>query len=268
MARRTAIVLIACAIAVASCGSDDTPGDATSAPTIAVEPVTDTSVAVDASTGDEQSVPLPFMVGLQGGVTYDLAENVLDDSLSFTNQTDGTYAFQEDGAFLLAADSHLEQPLVTVFDASEVRVPADPLFDLSTIGPDASVLDREPLTLPAPSDAMFGYFATLPGVTTGSVEDATMAGLPAKAMTYSFADPGGGAPCFDSPRGPCIFLAIMPGATPGSDERLLFNYWAEDSGTVYTFEHGGHQIFVDVSDRDGAADVAATLSFGKDASSG
>jgi hypothetical protein len=241
VARRLAIVLTACAIIVVSCGSDDTSGDA---------------------------VPLPFMVELQGGVPYTLAQNVLDDSLSFTNQTDGTYAFQDDGSFVLAADSHLAEPLVTLFDASEARMPADPLFDLSTIGPDPSALDREPLTLPAPADAMFDYVARLPGVTTGLIEDATIAGLPAKAMTYSFADPGGGAPCFDSPRGPCIFLAIMPGATPGSNERLLFNYWAEDSGTVYTFEHGGHQIFVDVSDRDGAADVAATLSIGNAASSG
>lgn len=225
---------------------DSAPAAATTDPAT-TDPATMSTQSI-APEPEAEATPLPQLKPLRSGKLYKAGRNVIGRSLLFTASVDGSLGFSVLGYFGVTLDRLGTELLVGVTDLTQARVFLDPAGDLGALdGPPA--LDGA--TTPAPQDFL-AYFASLPGVVAGPVEDSELAGLPARSMTYTTGDVVGAQPCFGVDRGGCLLATYLPIG-------VVTTYWAGDSGTIYVLELDDRSIVVDVSDRAGASELATSL---------
>ena len=237
----------------ASCSDDESSNGTsatTGAPVTTAAPDTTAPSTTTAAPSTTEGLPpaLPNGQPLEAGVTYRVPASTLGRSMQFTNAVDGALAVAGEGGMALTADQTGFQVLLVVADYSKVRFFTDPLVDAYSL---QGVEALTAATNEAPAD-FFAYFASLPGVVTGPITDAEIAGRPAKAMTWSFGVFEGGFPC--GPAQACVNAAWLG--------NWVSSYFEGNSGTTYLLEIDGQQVLVEVQNLPGAQDVADSLVIG------
>ena len=212
----------------------------------ATEPAATEPAETDAPA--EPATPLPQQKPLHSGTLYKAGKNVIGRGLQFTASVDGSLGFSALGYFGVTLDRLGTELLVGVTDLQQARVFLDPASDLGALDGTAALDDA---TAPAPDDFL-AYFASLPGVVATPVVDDEIAGLPARSLTYTVGQVEGSEPCFGVDRGGCLLATYLPIG-------VVTTYWEGDSGTMYVVALDDRSIAVDVSDRDGASELAASL---------
>ncbi|MCU1391120.1 MAG: hypothetical protein JWL72_4458 [Ilumatobacteraceae bacterium] len=183
---------------------------------------------------------------LEAGQAYTDSLTNGDVNLSMRAPSAPSTIARDDGWLYVIDAAHAqEQPLIAILDLATTHVADSPTTNL-----DLSEYADLP---PAPADAL-AWFAALPGVTAASTVTTTLAGQPAKAITYTVAAFDDEAQCSTATTEPCL-PAFFTAAG------LKTFYLAGDAGTMYQVSVDGHPVLVDVSTLDGAAALAQSLTF-------
>lgn len=171
--------------------------------------------------------------------------------ITFELPVDGFYTMAEEGFLSVMSDPSGSETLMTVTEVDNSLV-----FNTPTIAFDqlADPAYTETVTEPAPTD-LLAWLAGRPGVEAGPIVDTTVAGLPARSMTYSIGAFDGATPCVPDDDRACH--ATLSAPITG----LAQLYFTGDSGTLSELHLGGHRFAVDVADRPLAAEVAESLTF-------
>ena len=239
-------------VATVACGSDSNDSSSSNGATSSVAATDPATTDAPAPTTTELVPAAPQLRPLDAGGTYRLGKGVIGRSMSFTTFVDGTFAYLANGFFGATLDKTGTEVLMSVTDLARARVFTDPVADLDSLNA-TSQLDAS--TTAAPSDFL-AYFATLPSVIVGPIETTEFAGFPARSMSYSVGSFDGGFACFGSDRGACLLSIYV------QNSGVVQTYWDGDSGTLYELTIDGRTVLVDVSDREGAAETAASLVIG------
>ena len=271
----TVVALVALASLAAACGSDDDEASATvaTAPTTTVPvattvaattpptapattaPVTEPPTTAPATTEPATTAPpepelLDPMKKLRPGVTYRTDTAAIGVPIELVANDGARWAVNLPGYFGVSTQASGDELMVGVTDLATARLFTDPLADLNSMFPDNAKLFAATVEMP---DDYLAAFAALPGVTAGPVTASTFAGLPSRSMTYSVADPGGGSACYSTkPDQRCLLTLFQASG-------LSVVYLPGDSGTFHEVELDGRPVLFEVSDRAGAAELAATM---------
>ena len=169
--------------------------------------------------------------------------------VTFDLPVDGLYTLAEEGFLGVHADAAGTEPLFSVIEVDNTLAFTVPTISFELLA-DQSYM--ESVTEPAPVD-LLAWLATRPGITAGPIVESTVAGQPARSMTYSAGPFDGAQPCVpDEPRA-CAATIFAP------ITGLAQFYFVGDSGTISELRMGGHRLAVDVLDRPRAAEIASSL---------
>lgn len=254
----TAFAAATIALLAAAC-SDDSKSSSTTKPVVETAAPTTTEQATTTTTAP--LVALPAKQGtLAVGTNYKVGRVVLQRALQLTGTADGQRGIAAAGRLWIYSD---ENVYVTLTDITQLRVFNDPQFDPTgtTDFPDKMM----EVTQPMPQDPL-AWAAALPGIQVSAITETTFGGQPARTLTYQFTDIPGTYPCPFSTSDKCVTGLFVPGNgstgvfLPGDNTTVL--WLADDSGTLYELKLGDRTYLIDVSNVDGAAELAASIVIG------
>ena len=240
----THLFVAALVIVVAACGGSDSKTASgqsaySSGPsTSVVESVSSSSTVTDEGEAIRTGTPLEAK-------RYKVIDARVPLVTSFVTP-EGSFGDAPGALISLSLDPAGMQMLMAVFYLEQARTftDPDPVVDEGT---DFLAVTEEA------GDDYLAHFATLPSFEVGPVQDATVAGRPARSLKYKMTAPSGNtAGCGGPPTTTCVAVTYFSSGR-------TFVYLSGDSGTLYQVEVDGHQVVVDVSDRPGASDVLASL---------
>jgi hypothetical protein len=169
--------------------------------------------------------------------------------VTFALPVDGLYTMTEEGFLGVYADAAELAQLVSVIQVDNNLAFTTPTIDFAGL---ADAAYGASVTEPAPAD-LLAWLAARPGVTAGPIVESTIAGQPARSMTYSIGAFDGALPCYPDDQRACAATLFAPITGLGQV------YLVGDTGTMFEVRLGGQRFAVDVSDRPRAAEIADSL---------
>lgn len=238
------------ALAVASCGGDNNDVAVGTPPPSSV---TSTSAAIVGSVkGDSTSNALPLLrteVQLVPGTRYQVGPELQSDIRITLSSTMAATSYVERGFLGVAADQMGEEPLITLIVVKAGAKAIRPLSVDATM--QISPEDMSKLVEPIPADFL-SWFTARAYVKAGAIGRSDLGGHPARRVEYSIVDVPGSLPCGNRSVG-CLWSVNM------GDTSLV--HVPGDVGYLYEVDVDGERLLVDVTKRNGAADLAASMRF-------
>jgi hypothetical protein len=236
-------ILVGAAALFSACGtSDDSEPTSTSTSIIGSVGTGD-----DAESGDEPA-ELRTEVELQPDVTYQTGPEFNDDLAIRLTSPVAANSYIEQGLFGLSLDPDGNEPLLTAVMLENAGVYRPNSVDGQQLLTNDDLLA---VTEPAPDDVL-SWFTARPYVQAGPATETELGGYPARSVTYTIGDVEGSLPCTPEPVG-CMWSVVL------GDTSVV--HLVGDTGTLYQVDVDGAPVLVDVSDRDGAEEIATAMDF-------
>jgi hypothetical protein len=171
--------------------------------------------------------------------------------IEFELPVDDLYVAAEEGFLGVNAAPGGEGTLVAVTQVDNGEVFLQPNIDYAQLPNDTY---RAEVIGPAPADILT-WLAARPGISAGRIVETTIAGFPARSMTYQVGTFDGALACLPNEARACH--ATLWAAPTGLGQVYLVG----DSGTMFEVTVANQRFAVDVYDVEHAAEVASSLRF-------
>lgn len=195
-----------------------------------------------------EAVPAPRNGStLDAGTTYRVGRQAIQHSFTFTNTIQDAVGNSWSGQWAVVEPRGGHDRLyVGLIAATLLRTFNEPLSDVYapvSVEEATSLLTGSPLS----------HLAALPGVIAEPIVDATVLGLPAKAMRFRVGDVSSGHPCHKGLDDPCVLAFYAERSS------TAIGYASGESGTFYELTIDDTVYLLGVNDAPGVAELVASI---------